>query len=181
MRENKDHARSGLQTKRASKYRRVWEKWPSLDAKYINGPMNSPFQLAKALWAREHMSANENSTQIEQIRENENILHSTWNFPHVLASELSHQHGLDQNVLVLPPHFMSCWEPIEIPITNCVTWLDIWKKIDDEIGFKVEDYEQFSPLSCYIEDFTVGATLSASDHDFKPNPSKLYALLERGG
>ena len=129
------------------------------------------------------MSANENSIQIEQIRKNENILHSIWNFPHVLASELSHQHGLDQNVLILPPHFMSCWEPIEVFITNCVTWLDVWKKIDEEIGSKIEDYEQFSPLSCYIEDFTVGATLSNSDSesDFEPNPSALYALLERGG
>ena len=127
------------------------------------------------------MSANENLMQIEQIRKSENILHSIWNFPHVLAPELSHEHGLDQNLLVLPPHFMSCWKPIEILITNCVTWLDIWKKIDDEIGLRVEDYEQFSPLSCYIEDFTVGATLSTSDPDFKQNPSALYVVLERGG
>ena len=55
------------------------------------------------------------------------------------------------------------------------------EQYDDEIGLKVEDYEQFSPLSCYIEDFTVGATLSPSDLDFEPNPSKLYVLLERGG
>ena len=127
------------------------------------------------------MLANENSIQIEQIRKSENILHSIWNFPHVLASELSHQHGLDQNVLILPPHFMSRWEPIEILITNCVTWLDVWKKIDEEIGSKVEDYEQFSPLSCYIEDFTVGAMLFSPDSDFEPNPSALYVLLERGG
>ena len=127
------------------------------------------------------MLANENSIQIEQIRKSENILHSIWNFRHVLASELSHQHGLDQNVLILPPHFMSRWEPIEILITNCVTWLDVWKKIDEEIGSKVEDYEQFSPLSCYIEDFTVGAMLFSSDSDFEPNPSALYVLLERGG
>ena len=127
------------------------------------------------------MSANENALQIEQIRKREDIFHSIWNFPHVLASELALQHGLDQNVLILPPHFMSCWEPIEVLITNCVTWLDVWKKIDEEIGSKIEDYEQFSPFSCYIEDFTVGAMLFSSDSDFEPNPSALYVLLERGG
>ena len=127
------------------------------------------------------MLTSENALQIEQIRKKEDILHCIWNFPYVLASELSQQHGLDQNILILPPHFMSCWEPMEILITNCLTWLDVWKQIDEGIGSKVEDYELFSPLSCYIEDFTVGATLATSDSDFEPNPSALYVLLERGG
>ena len=127
------------------------------------------------------MAMDENLLQIQQIREREGIQHSTWNFPEVLAADLNHQHGLDQNRLSLPPHFMSCWEEIEVVISGCFSWLDVWKQIDKQIGARIEDYEQFSPLSCYIEDFTVGALLSIDAADFKPKPYSLYAVLERGG
>ena len=123
----------------------------------------------------------ENLLQIQQIREREGIQHSTWNFPEVLAAELDQRHGLDQNHLNLPPHFMSCWEEIEVDISGCLSWLDVWKKIDEQIGAKIEDYEQFSPLSCYIEDFTVGALLSTDSPDFEPKAYDLYVVLERGG
>ena len=123
----------------------------------------------------------ENFLQIEQIRAQENILHSIWNYPEVLAKDLNWKHGLDQMRIILPPHFMSCWEPIEVDISPCFSWLDVWKKIDEQIGTKVEDYEQFSPLSCYIEDFTVGCLLRTTFPDFEPAPHNLYVILERGG
>ena len=122
----------------------------------------------------------ENFLQIEQIRAQESILHSIWNYPEVLAKDLSRKHGLDQMRIILPPHFMSCWEPIEVDISQCFSWLEVWKKIDEQIGIKVEDYEQFSPLSCYIEDFTVGRLLRTTLPDFEPAPQNLYVILERG-
>ena len=76
---------------------------------------------------------------------------------------------------------MSCWGPIDVDISSCFSWLDVWKKIDEEIGNKVEDYERFSPLSCYIEDFTVGSLLEPNDFEFEPEPHNLYVVLERGG
>ena len=123
----------------------------------------------------------ENFLQIEQIRAREGILHSIWNFLEIPAKDLHKEHGLDQTRLILPPHFMSCWEPIDVDISSCVSWLDVWKKIDGQIGKKVEDYERFSPLSCYIEDFTVGSLLEPNDLDFQPEPHNLYVVLERGG
>ena len=123
----------------------------------------------------------ENLLQIEQIRARESIQHSIWNFPEVLAKDLNCEHGLDQKRLILPPHFMSCWEPIEVDISSCFSWLDVWRKIDEHIGARVEDYEQFSPLSCYIEDFAVGSLLGSTDPEFEPEPQNLYVLLERGG
>ena len=123
----------------------------------------------------------ENFLQIEQIRTREGILHSIWNFLEIPAKDLHKEHGLDQTRLILPPHFMSCWEPIDVDISSCFSWLDVWKKIDGQIGKKVEDYEQFSPLSCYIEDFTVGSLLEPNDLDFQPEPHNLYVILERGG
>ena len=85
----------------------------------------------------------ENFLQIEQIRAREGILHSIWNFLEIPAKDLHKEHGLDQTRLILPPHFMSCWEPIDVDISSCVSWLDVWKKIDGQIGKKVEDYERF--------------------------------------
>ncbi|MDC2963581.1 hypothetical protein OA067_01600 [Gammaproteobacteria bacterium] len=123
----------------------------------------------------------ENFLQIEQIRTREGILHSIWNFLEIPAKDLPKEHGLDQTHLILPPHFMSCWEPIDVDISSCFSWLDVWKKIDEEIGNKVEDYERFSPLSCYIEDFTVGSLLKPNDLEFEPEPHNLYVVLERGG
>ena len=76
----------------------------------------------------------ENFLQIEQIRAREGILHSIWNFLEIPAKDLQKEHGLDQTHLILPPHFMSCWEPIDVDISSCFSWLDVWKKIDEEIG-----------------------------------------------
>ena len=123
----------------------------------------------------------ENFLQIEQIRTREGILHSIWNFLEIPAKDLRKEHGLDQTHLILPPHFMSCWGPIDVDITFCFSWLDVWKKIDEEIGNKVEDYERFSPLSCYIEDFRIGSLLEPNDYEFEPEPNSLYVVLERGG
>ena len=123
----------------------------------------------------------ENFLQVEQIREREGILHCIWNFLEIPAKDLQKEHGLDQTHLTLPPHFMSCWGPIDVDISSCFSWLDVWKKIDEEIGNKVEDYERFSPLSCYIEDFTVGSLLEPNDFEFEPEPHNLYVVLERGG
>ena len=138
-------------------------------------------QLLKFVGAMKFVVMDRDLSQIEQIAAREGILHSFWNFPEVLAKDLKGEHGLDQMRLILPPHFMSCWEPIEVDISSCFSWLDVWKKIDEQIGARVEDYEQFSPLSCYIEDFTVGSLLGSSDSEFEPEPHSLYVLLERGG